>query len=336
MPEEMTYARAGVDLDAAQRLKSRFAELVRFTRTPQVLADVGPFAGLFRLDGFQEPVLVATCDGVGTKARIASLLGAYQAIGRDLVALNVNDLLTSGARPLFFLDYIASHRLGEEAILALVEGMVQMCQEVGCALLGGETAEMPDIYRPGDFDLAGFAVGVVERQELIDGSRIAPGDVLLGLPSEGLHTNGYSLVRRVFRVGMGEDPAAERGRLEEYVPELGRTLGEELLRPHRCYYREVMAVRGLVKGIAHITGGGIEANVARVLPPGVRAEIHWGSWEVPPIFHLLQARGHIPPEEMRRVFNMGIGMVLVVSEAKAQQVLSSIQAIEHMGYVVAE
>ncbi|HXG42037.1 MAG TPA: phosphoribosylformylglycinamidine cyclo-ligase [Dehalococcoidia bacterium] len=324
MSGEMTYAGAGVDLEAADRLKARIAQVARLARRPEVLADVGPFAGLFRLTGRRDPVLVASCDGVGTKARIAALLGAYEGIGRDLVALNVNDVLTVGAEPLFFLDYIASHGLPEEAKLALVRGMADACREVGCALLGGETADMPDIYRPGDFDLAGFVVGVVERDELVDGSRIAPGDVLLGLPSDGLHTNGFSLVRRVLRVGIGDDEAAERRRLEEYVPELGRTLGEELLRPHRCYLREVMAVRGLVKGIAHVTGGGIEANVARVLPAGLRAAIDWGSWEVPPIFRLLQERGRIADDEMRRVFNLGIGMVLVVGAEegeRAKQVL---------------
>jgi phosphoribosylformylglycinamidine cyclo-ligase len=310
----MTYAAAGVDLQAAGRLKARIAEIARTARRPEVLADVGPFAGLFRLTGRRDPVLVASCDGVGTKARLAALMGAYESIGRDLVSLNVNDILTVGAEPLFFLDYIASHGLSEEAKVALVRGMAEACREAGCALLGGETADMPDIYRPGDFDLAGFVVGVVERDELIDGSRIVPGDVLLGLPSSGLHTNGYSLVRRVFRVGTGEDPAAERRRLEEYVPELGCTLGEELLRPHRCYLREVMAVRKLAKGIAHVTGGGIEANLARILPSGLRAVIDRRAWEVPPIFRLIQERGRVPDDEMWRVFNMGIGMVLVAGE----------------------
>jgi len=323
----LTYARAGVDLDAAARLKARLADVVRSTRTPQVLADVGAFAGLLRLAGFREPVLAATCDGVGTKAKIAALLGAYEALGRDLVALNVNDLLTTGARPLLFLDYIAHHRLPEEALLALVQGMAHMCREVGCALLGGETAEMPDVYRPGDFDLAGFVVGAAEREEVIDGASIRPGDVLLGLPSEGLHTNGFSLVRKVFGVGIDQDAREERRRLEEYVPELGRTLGEELLRPHRCYYKEVMAVKGLVKGIAHITGGGIEANVARALPPGLRAAIDWEAWEVPPIFRLVQERGRVPQEEMRRVFNLGIGLVLVAGPQEARRVQEELKAI---------
>ena len=316
-PSPYTYARAGVNLEAAARVKARMGELARHSRRPEVLADVGPFAGLFHLRGRRDPVLVASCDGVGTKARIAALLGAYEGLGRDLVSLNVNDILTVGAEPLFFLDYIAHHGLPEEALLALVRGMAEACREVGCALLGGETAEMPDVYAPGDFDLAGFVVGAAERGELIDGSRIAPGDVLLGLPSAGLHTNGYSLVRRVFRVGIGEDLAAERRRLEEYVPELGCTLGEELLRPHRCYLREVMAVRKLVKGIAHVTGGGIEANLARILPSGLRAVIDRRAWEVPPIFRLIQERGRVPDDEMWRVFNMGIGMVLVAGERES-------------------
>ena len=333
MSGEMTYAAAGVDLQAAGRLKARIAEIARTARRPEVLADVGPFAGLFRLTGRRDPVLVASCDGVGTKARLAALMGAYESIGRDLVSLNVNDILTVGAEPLFFLDYIASHGLSEEAKVALVRGMAEACREAGCALLGGETADMPDIYRPGDFDLAGFVVGVVERDELIDGSRIVPGDVLLGLPSSGLHTNGYSLVRRVFRVGIGEDEAAERRRLEEYVPELGCTLGEELLRPHRCYLREVMSVRRLVKGIAHVTGGGIEANLARILPPGLRAAIDRGAWEVPPIFRLIQERGRVPDDEMWRVFNMGIGLVLVAEEGQAAQMLGGLPGCVLMGVV---
>jgi phosphoribosylformylglycinamidine cyclo-ligase len=332
-PSPYTYARAGVNLEAAARVKARMGELARHSRRPEVLADVGPFAGLFHLRGRRDPVLVASCDGVGTKARIAALLGAYEGLGRDLVSLNVNDILTVGAEPLFFLDYIAHHGLPEEALLALVRGMAEACREVGCALLGGETAEMPDVYAPGDFDLAGFVVGAAERGELIDGSRIAPGDVLLGLPSAGLHTNGYSLVRRVFRVGTGEDPAAERQRLEEYVPELGCTLGEELLRPHRCYLREVMAVRKLVKGIAHVTGGGIEANLARILPSGLRAVIDRRAWEVPPIFRLIQERGRVPDDEMWRVFNMGIGMVLVAGEGKAAQVQASLEGCVLMGAV---
>jgi len=298
------------------------------------MADVGPFAGLFRLHGFRRPLLAASCDGVGTKAKIAALMGAYEGIGRDLVALNVNDLLTVGAQPLFFLDYIASHGLPPEAKLALVRGMAEACRRIGCALLGGETADMPDVYRPGDFDLAGFVVGVVEEEELIDGSAIAAGDLLLGLSSAGLHTNGYSLVRRIFRVGIDEDPHQERRRLEEYVPELGCTLGEELLRPHRCYYEEVMAVRKMVRGIAHVTGGGIQANLKRILPPGLRPQIERNAWQAPPIFHLVQERGKVPEEEMWRVFNMGIGMVLVVEPTLYSKVINQVPATVMMGQVV--
>lgn len=311
-----SYAAAGVDIDAAERLVGRFAQMARLARRPEVLADVGPFAGVFHLQGRRDPVLVASCDGVGTKARVAALLGAYEALGRDLVSLNVNDVLTVGAEPLFFLDYVAHHGLPEDALLAFVQGMAEACRDVGCALLGGETAEMPDVYAEGDFDLAGFVVGAVERDGLIDGSRIVPGDALLGMPSNGLHTNGYSLVRKVFRVGVGEDPLVERRRLEEYVPELGCTLGEALLRAHRCYYGDVRPLLGAaspVKGIAHITGGGLPGNVPRILPEGLGARIDRLAWEVPVLFRLIQSRGGIEEGEMYRTFNMGVGLVLVVS-----------------------
>jgi phosphoribosylformylglycinamidine cyclo-ligase len=318
-PEGMTYAQAGVDVDAAARLVDRIKELARTTHRPEVLADVGPFSGLFRLSGYQDPVLVASADGVGTKLKIAALLGRYDTVGLDLVNHCVNDILTTGAQPLFFLDYLASSGLSDEAKTAIVQGVASACQAVGCALLGGETADMPDIYGRGDFDLVGFIVGAIERGQIIDGDTIRRGDALLGLPSSGLHTNGYSLARKVFGVGLGGDPAEERARLDRTYPGLESTLAEVLLIPHRCYYNELKGVLGrvgavreqpLLKGIAHITGGGIPGNLPRILPDGLAARLRRGSWPVQCIFRLIQERGNVAEDEMYRTFNMGLGMIV--------------------------
>ena len=247
----LTYAAAGVDIDARRAFIKRIRPLAERTYRPEVLAGVGPFGGMFKLGSYREPVLVSSTDSVGTKVKIASLLGRYDTIGVDLVNQNVNDVITCGAQPLFFLDYIASSTLSADDKAALVEGAASACTEAGCSLIGGETADMPDIYAAGDFDIVGFVVGAVERDEIIDGSSIKAGDALIGLPSNGLHTNGFSLVRRVFGVGLGEDPAAERARLDREELELGRTLGEELLRTHRSYVAEVLEVRSQIKGVAH-------------------------------------------------------------------------------------
>jgi len=365
--ERATYAAAGVDIGAAERLVGRIKELVRSAGRPEVLAGVGPFAGLFHLGlptgqagQYREPVLVASADGVGTKLKLAALLGRYDTVGVDLVNHCVNDILTAGAEPLFFLDYLASSDLGEEEKVAVVRGLVSACRAAGCALIGGETADMPDLYAPGDFDLVGFIVGVVERGCIIDGSTIQEGDVLLGLPSSGLHTNGYSLVRQVFGIGKGGDPAAERATLDRYYPGLGVTLGEVLLIPHRCYYQELKPLLGHVKGMAHITGGGIPGNVARILPEGpspgsspeanpppaegrspsagsgqsLAARFDRGSWRVPPIFDLIQKTGRISDDEMYRVFNMGLGMVLVCSEEGASAVQQALPEAKAVGRVV--
>ncbi len=349
-PPPITYAQAGVDVAAAEALVGRFAELARRTRTPQVLADVGPFSGLFHLSGYRDPVLVASADGVGTKVKLAALLGRYEGLGHDLVNHCVNDILTTGAEPLFFLDYIGGYGLGDEAKLALVRGMAEACQAVGCALLGGETADMPGVYREGDFDLVGFIVGAVERQAIIDGSKIQAGDALLGLPSNGLHTNGYSLARKVFGVGLGGDPVEERRRLEAYYPELGATLGETLLRPHRCYYNELRPLlvgaplaaplqsraqrAAPLRGIAHITGGGLPGNVPRILPQGLAARIDKSAWQVPPIFRLIRERGRIAEEEMYRTFNMGLGLVLAVAPADVEAICSQLPEALAVGEVV--
>jgi len=346
------YAAAGVDIDAAERLVSRFADLARATRRPEVIADVGPFSGLFRLGAYRDPVLVASTDSVGTKVKLAAILGRYEGLGHDLVNHCVNDILTTGAEPLFFLDYIGGSGVTDEAKLAMVAGVAAACREAGCALLGGETADMPGTYANGDFDLVGFVVGVVERDAIIDGSRIREGDILLGLPSDGLHTNGYSLVRKLFGVGLGIDPEEER-RLERTYPGLDGALGEALLAPHRCYYRDLEPVLSEVegplvgahgdaplKGIAHITGGGIPGNVPRILPRGLAARIDRTAWEPHPIFRLIQSydpsgeRGSIAEEEMYRTFNMGIGMVLAVAPEDVETVRSHLPQALAVGEVV--
>jgi len=339
-PAGSSYAAAGVDIDAAERLVSRLAELARGARRPEVLADVGPFSGLFRLGSYRDPVLVASTDSVGTKVKLAVLVERYEGLGHDLVNHCVNDALTAGAAPLFFLDYIGGSGVTDEAKLALVGGVAAACREAGCALLGGETADMPGLYASGDFDLVGFIVGVVERDAVIDGSRIREGDALLGLPSNGLHTNGYSLVRSLFGVGMDGDADEERARLERAYPELGgATLGEALLAPHRCYYAGLKPLLGALpeaplRGIAHITGGGIPGNVPRVLPDGLGARIDRSAWETPPLFRLIQQRGNVAEEEMYRTFNMGIGIVLAVAAEDAEAVRARLPEALVVGEVV--
>ncbi|MBI4296939.1 MAG: phosphoribosylformylglycinamidine cyclo-ligase [Chloroflexi bacterium] len=325
--EKLTYSSAGVDLDAAGQAKERLKAHVRSTFGPQVLADIGLFSGLFQLKGYRDPVLSASTDGVGTKVKIAQAMGRHHSIGLDLVHHCVNDILTSGARPLFFLDYIGLGKMNPKVVEAIVSGIAKACRGVGCALIGGETAEMPGTYKPGDYDVAGFIVGAVERDEVIDESRIRVGDVLLGLPSSGLHTNGYSLVRRIFN--LDENPKA----LEKRYTELGRTLGEELLEPHRCYLKEVGPVLRRVKGLAHITGGGLPGNVPRVLPKGLTAKFKEGSWPVPPIFGIIQRRGQVDKEEMYRVFNMGLGMVVAAAPADADALLQALPGAMVVGEV---
>jgi phosphoribosylformylglycinamidine cyclo-ligase len=332
--EPGAYARAGVDIDRAAHTIERIKELARGAARPEVLSGVGFFAGMFRLGTYREPVLVASTDSVGTKVKIAALLERYDSVGVDVVNQSVNDILCSGAEPLFFLDYIASSSLSEDAKLAMVRGVVTACRAAGCALLGGETADMPDVYAPGDFDLVGFIVGAVERDAIIDGSRIAPGDALLALPSSGLHTNGYSLVRRIFSVGVGGDPDEERARLYRNYPGLGVTLGEALLTPHRSYVNELRPHLGIIKGIAHITGGGIVDNVPRMLPEGLAARIDRSAWRVPPLFHLIQSEGGVTDEEMFRVFNMGLGIVFAVAPGDVATLTSALREARVVGEVV--
>src|SRR5216684_781279 len=303
MTKPISYADAGVDIDAATRATDRIKQLAKQTFNERTLSDIGSFGGMF--DGafpkLAQPVLVASADGVGTKLKIAFATGIHNTVGRDLVNHCVNDILVQGARPLFFLDYVATGKLAPETITSIVEGIANGCRENGCALLGGETAEMPGFYGDGEYDVAGFIVGVVDRERIIDGHTIAPGDVVLGLPSVGLHTNGYSLARKLFF----EDAKCAT---DTYLDELGETISAALLKPHVSYLRALDGLldSGTIKGLAHITGGGLLENIPRVLPEGTSVHIKRGSWPGLPIFELMQRLGNIEDAEMYRPFNMGI------------------------------
>ncbi len=309
----MTYRDAGVDIAAGTRAVELMKDAVRRTYGPEVLLGIGAFGGLFdatALKGMAAPVLVASTDGVGTKIKIASALGRFDTIGHDIVNHCINDILVQGARPLFFLDYIAAGRLDPVMVAAVVSGCAAACRAAGAALLGGETAEMPGVYAEGEFDLAGTIVGVVDRAAIVDGSGIRAGDAIIGLASSGLHTNGYSLARRVLA---GRDLQAE-------VPELGRSLGDALLEPHRSYLTAVnnLQAAGIhIRGMAHITGGGLIDNPPRIFPTGLAARLHRGSWPVPPIFSLIQQSGRIEDGEMAHVFNLGLGMLLIIPHEQA-------------------
>jgi len=315
------YRASGVDIDAGNETVRRIKSLAKSTFTPGVLSDIGSFGGLFALDRarYQQPVLVASTDGVGTKLKVAFMTGRHDTVGADLVNHCVNDILVQGAEPLFFLDYLATGRLSPDVAEQVIAGVARGCRDNGCALLGGETAEMPGFYADGEYDIAGTIVGVVEQSKIIDGRAIAVGDVLIGLASAGLHTNGYSLARRVmFDVC--------RFSSNSLVPELGTTAGEALLAPHRSYLTAVSPLieAGAVKGMAHITGGGITENLPRMLPDGTAAEIDRSSWSIPPIFRLLQERGDVAEDEMFRAFNMGIGLIIACAASDEDRVISTL------------
>ena len=316
------YRLAGVDIDAGNETVRRIKAIARETFTSGVLSEIGSFGGLFRLDKdrYRDPVLVSSADGVGTKLKIAFMTGRHDTVGADLVNHCVNDILVQGAEPLFFLDYLATGRLSPAVAEQVIRGVARGCSENGCALIGGETAEMPGFYADGEYDIAGFIVGIVERARIIDGRGIVPGDALIGLPSAGLHTNGYSLARRVLFDVCGFTVAT-------VVPELATTVGEALLAPHRSYLTVVgpLLEAGLVKGMAHLTGGGITENLPRVLPEGCAAEIDRRAWVVPPIFTIIQQRGNIATDEMFRAFNMGIGLVIMCTDADAGRVYEVLQ-----------
>jgi phosphoribosylformylglycinamidine cyclo-ligase len=318
----LSYRDAGVDIDAANRAMGGIRDLIRATRTADTLSELGSFGGLYRVPrGLREPVLVASTDGVGTKLKLAFLTGRHHTVGEDLVNHCVNDILVQGARPLFFLDYIGMGRLEEGTVESLVAGIARGCVANGCALLGGETAEMPDFYEPGEYDLAGTIVGVVEEGNVLDGSRIAEGDAVIGIASSGLHTNGYSLARRVVFERMGL-------RVDDAFPGEAGTVGEVLLRVHRSYLRSLLPLveQGEIRGLAHITGGGVLENIPRILPSGLAARLETDSWDVPELFRVLQREGGIEHREMFRAFNMGIGMVAVVEPSRVGSVLASLEA----------
>ncbi len=327
MATSRTYKQAGVDLDASQRVKRRIGEIAARTRGPETLAGVGAFGAMYALSGFDEPTLVASTDPVGTKLKLATMTGRFEGIGADLVNACVNDVIVCGAKPILFLDYINMGKLRPDVVETLVEGIAEACEAVGCALIGGETAEMPGMFAGNGFDLSGFVLGVVERDAIIDGSRIAAGDAIIGLPSNGLHTNGYSLVRHIY--GLDADPSP----LAEFRAELGETLGDALLRPHPPYYAQLSAAFGVASGIAHITGGGLIENVPRILPRGLAARFDASSWSVPPIFRLIQRDGGISEREMFRVFNMGLGMALTCRPELAGEVLELIPNAVRVGEV---
>ncbi len=324
--EEFTYKKAGVDIDEGDRLVRLISPIVKKTFRPEVLTDIGSFGALFKLDTarYKEPVLVSGTDGVGTKLKIAFLTDKHDTVGIDLVAMCVNDILTLGAEPLFFLDYFATGKLDADKAKDVVKGIADGCKEAGCALIGGETAEMPDFYQGGEYDLAGFAVGVVEKEGIINGGRIEAGDAIIGVASSGLHSNGYSLARKVFFEAAGFT-------VDKYINELNATLGEVLLAPTRIYVNAFKAIKDDVdiKGMAHITGGGVTGNVPRIIGEGLTAVIRENSWPVPPVFEMLRKLGNIPESEMKKTFNLGVGYVIVVPE-KASEL--SISRLKQYGY----
>jgi phosphoribosylformylglycinamidine cyclo-ligase len=310
----MRYQDAGVDIDEADRAVSAIRKLARGTFTRGVLTDIGTFGACYSLARWKNPVLISSADGVGTKLKVAFLTGRHDTVGEDLVNHCVNDIAVQGAVPLFFLDYFATGKLDAGVAAQVVAGLARGCRQNGCALIGGETAEMPGLYAPGEYDLAGFIVGAAERRGLLTGKRIRAGDVLLGLPSTGLHTNGYSLARKLLFEVAGYQP-------DSVVPELGGSIADALLQVHRSYLKPIRALvdEGLLRGAAHITGGGITDNTPRMLPEGLAAEIHTDAWTIPPIFELLRRLGTLPEDDYRRTFNLGIGMILAVPRVQARR-----------------
>lgn len=331
--KRITYKDAGVDIEAGNSFVNLIKPLVKSTFRPEVMTDIGGFGGLFSLNSakYRNPVLVSGTDGVGTKLKIAFMADSHDTVGIDLVAMCVNDIVVQGAEPLFFLDYLATGRLHPEKAANIVKGIAEGCRQAGCALIGGETAEMPGFYADGEYDLAGFAVGVVEREHIIDGSGIAVGNRLIGIASSGLHSNGYSLARKLIFEQMGLS-------IDSLLPGTGRTVAEELLSPTRIYIRSVMNLLKdfSINGIAHITGGGLLENIPRVLPHGCRASIRLNSWERQPLFDILRDAGNVENSEMYRTFNMGIGMVLVVPAAEAEDMVDRLNGLEEKAWVIGE
>ena len=331
MTKPVSYSDAGVDIDVATHATDRIKELARTTFNQRTLSEIGSFGGMF--DGafpkLAEPVLVASADGVGTKLKVAFATGIHNTVGADLVNHCVNDILVQGARPLFFLDYIATGKLSADIVAQVIEGIARGCRENDCVLLGGETAEMPGFYGEGEYDIAGFIVGVVDKKKIIDGKKITEGDVLLAVPSVGLHTNGYSLARKLFFEVAGYKPDTQ-------LPEVGMTAGEALLQPHVSYLRplEGLLDSGVIKGLAHITGGGLIDNIPRILPEGTAVEIEKGSWPILPVFELMQRLGNVTEREMSRTFNMGVGMVIVCASSDKDEIKAHIESHQRACYEI--
>ncbi|MCG8616258.1 MAG: phosphoribosylformylglycinamidine cyclo-ligase [Desulfobacterales bacterium] len=333
MNDSLTYADSGGDIDKANRLVDRIKDIAKSTPRSGVMGEIGGFGGLFSLNlsNISNPVLVSSTDGVGTKLKVAFQMDKHDTIGIDLVAMCVNDIIVQGAKPLFFLDYLAMGSLDNRVAEQIVKGIADGCTLANCALIGGETAEMPGMYHDGEYDLSGFSVGIVDNDKIIDGSYIRPGHKLIGIASSGIHSNGFSLVRKVFFDKCGWD-------VNTQVPELGGTLGEELLKPTLIYVSTVLSLtRDLpIHGLVHITGGGIDENIIRVIPDACKAVIHRGSWEIPQVFQILQKEGNVPETDMQRTFNNGIGMVVVVPEKNAQEVMDRLGAMEENAWMIGE
>ena len=331
--KRVSYKDAGVDIEKGDAFVQAIKPMVESTFRPEVLTKIGGFAGCISLnpERYKKPILVSSTDGVGTKLKVAFLMNRHDTVGIDLVAMCVNDIVVSGAKPLFFLDYIATSKLDTEKATQVISGIVKGCIEAECSLIGGETAEMPGFYKGGEYDLAGFAVGIVEDSQVIDGSGVTVGDKLIGIASSGLHSNGYSLVRKLLLDQLKMD-------LEKRVEEIGEVLGEELLRPTRIYVRTVLNLTRdfNVVGIAHITGGGITGNLPRIIPKGCKAIVQKGTWDIPPIFSFLKEKGKIPEEEMLGIFNNGIGMVLVVRSKDVEEVLARLHSLGEKAFVIGE
>lgn len=331
--DSATYKAAGVDIEAGEEAVHRMKQHVHSTYNENVLTDLGSFGGMFRLglEGMKDPVLVSSIDGVGTKVKIASMMDKYDTIGMDIVNHCCDDILVQGAKPLIFLDYFATSKLSPKIAEQIVAGMSEACRDAGCVLIGGETAEMPGVYLEGEFDIAGCIVGIVDRENVIDGSKVAPGDAVIGIASSGLHTNGYSLVRKV----LFEDAGLKA---DQYIPELGGVLGDVLLAPHKNYVKPVMAVMKdyEIHAMAHLTGGGFYSNIPRVLPIDCQVTVERRYWGVPPIFQLIQEKGNIDPVEMHRTFNMGIGLVLIVARERAMEVIARLEECGEVASLIGE
>lgn len=333
MNKKATYKEAGVNIDAANEAVQRLKGYIKSTFTSGVLTEVGSFGGMYQpdLSGMERPVLVSSIDGVGTKLKIAFMMNKHDSVGHDIVNHCVNDILVQGARPIFFMDYFATGQLSPQVVVEVVKGISEACRNAGCALLGGETAEMPGIYLGGEYDLAGCIVGMVDRNKIVDGSKVQPGDALIGIESDGLHTNGFSLVRHIFF-------DQQKLRADQEVPQLGGVLGDVLLTPHRCYANPVHAIMSEfeVRGMAHITGGGFYDNIPRALPEDCQAVVYRRNWEVPTLFRVIQELGGVAESEMYRTFNMGIGYVLIVPREQSQQIISRLDELGERAHLIGE